>query len=148
MFFHPPFLDLLFLIKFFFEWSILGPLQNPVGANTGSQIDQVAPKWPNTSLPCLPFCTSEKANTSRNAEWIKFIFSHFFRFLHFRILAAQLSTNACVFHFCWLRHIHRETPIGSALRNPMVAKREAPPNQEGRSARRLPMYLASPTLAV
>ena len=49
---------------------------------------------------------------------------YLFRFLHFPILAAPLSKNTCFFFFRW-RHIHRETPSRSALRNPVAAKREA-----------------------
>ena len=44
--------------------------------------------------------------------------------------------------------IHEETPSGSALRNPMAAKREAKIYYEGRSAQRFSTYLASPILAV
>ena len=43
---NPPFLDLVFqlYVDFFKTRSLLGPLRNPVGANMGPKIAQVAPK--------------------------------------------------------------------------------------------------------
>ena len=58
----------------------------------------------------------------RRVDWT-FVFFYSFRLFAFPILAAQLSTNTC-FLFRY-RQIHWETLSGSALRNPMIAKREA-----------------------
>ena len=45
-----------------------------------------------------------------------------FRCLHFPVLAVQLLKNKRFFYWLRLRQIHRETPSGSALWNPVAAK--------------------------
>ena len=56
--FPPPFLDILFFNFMLIcskKRSLWGPIRNPVGANTGSKINEVAPKWLQNIVPRLPF---------------------------------------------------------------------------------------------
>ena len=89
---------------------LITPITKRVGgrpaSTTGRKIDEVAPNVEKKIVESELGCR----------------FVYVFRCLHFPILAVPLLNKSCFFYLLRLRQIYRESPSGSALRNPVGAK--------------------------
>ena len=145
MFVQTPFLGSQFYHLFVFVFQRMVDLGTPStssGRQNGTEFNQTAPKWiPGNSLAfIILYLEKYKCMQKRRVDW-----TFVFMFFAFSNLGGTTIKTYMICSFILVApNIHRETPNGLAIRDPMAAKRETQQNQEGRSAWRFSMYLASP----